>query len=113
MKFLLAILVSTFLISNTQAVECSGEVRELVNNETIVTKAALIDQNYPTVTKLELDINDAYFSAQINSDDVLAIISLGPDYTTGNLSNSSFNSFGHLKLSYVTSNRTFILECQK
>lgn len=113
MKFILTALALIVLSSTSMAVECTGEARELVDNDVIVVKEFLIDQNYPMLTKLELDIGNAYFSAQVDGDDVLAIISLGPDYNRGNLSRSSFNSYGELKLSYVTPEMTLILECTK
>gem|GEM_PF-4063792 len=113
MKKLTLSLCIALMSLSAYSVECTGERRENNGREVEVIKKSLIDQNYPTVTKLELDIKDAYFSAQIDGDDVLAITSLGPDYTTGNLSKGSFDSRGYLKLSYVTATKTLILECNK
>ena len=113
MKTIISIVALIFIIDSAMAVECTGEIREYVGNDVIVVKEYLIDQSYPAITKLELDIGNTYFSAQIEGDDVLAIISLGPEYTRGNLSRSSFNSYGELKLSYVTAKKTLILECEK
>ena len=107
-------IISLLLLTNlSMAIECTGERRETIGSEVYVTKAKLIDQNYSTVLKLELDIEESYFSAQIDGDDVLAIISIGPNYTDGNLSRSSFNSSGQLKLSYVSAALTLNLECHK
>ncbi|PIK15988.1 hypothetical protein [Halobacteriovorax sp. JY17] len=113
MKKIILIPILLLLSVSAMALECTGERREIIGHDVHVVKEKLIDQNYPTVTKLELDIDDAYFSAQVEGDDVLAIISLGPDYTNGNLSRSSFNSYGTLKLSYVSPTKTLILECKK
>ena len=109
------ILASLILIQclSTTAVECTGERRELIGTEVKVIKKELVDQSLPGITKLELDIEEAYFSVQLDGDDVLAMITLGPDYMDGNLSRSSFNSRGEMKLSYVSPYKTLILECKK
>ncbi|WP_372653696.1 hypothetical protein [Halobacteriovorax sp.] len=113
MKNLKIALFLSLISFSALGIECTGESRETNGREVTVIKESLVDQGYDYVTKLELDIKSYYFSAQVDGDDVLAIISLGPDYTSGNLSKSSFNSEGRLKLSYVTPTTTLILECTK
>ena len=111
-KIVLASLLVLQCLTAT-AVECTGERRETVGSEVKVIKKELIEQNLPGMTKLELDIEEAYFSVQLDGDDVLAMITLGPDYMDGNLSRSSFNSRGEMKLSYVSPYKTLILECKR
>lgn len=103
-----------FLLSlSTLAVECTGERREVVGTQVEVIRESLIDQNVPHNTKLTLDIEEAYFSVTVEGDDVLAMITLGPDYTNGNLFKGSFDSNGSLRLSSVSPTKTYILECNK
>ncbi|WP_044557486.1 hypothetical protein [Halobacteriovorax marinus] len=95
------------------AIECTGERRELIGTEVKVTKESLVHQNIPGLVKLTLDIDEAYYSVTQHDDSIIAMITLGPDYTNGNLFKGDFDSNGRMRLSSVSARKTYILECTK
>lgn len=112
MKNLIVGLLMMTSVSAAFAVECSAVKKEVVSHEIVSTKAQLKEvTSYPNYTKFETDIDEAYFSIEVIGDTVRSMITIGPDYTTGNLSKGSFDADGNLKLSFVTPSKTYIVTC--
>lgn len=116
MKTLFLCLVTIMaLVKPTLAqVNCSAETREKTAQGFIVKKEQLNETNTgdSSLTKLNVDIDEAYFSFIKQDQSITTMIVLGPDYTLGNLARGGFDENGELKLSYVTPNKTFILSCK-
>lgn len=111
------ILILVFLTTSMTAafaVDCKAQKRVLTGNGVQVLDGKLeLVENATNYVKLETDLEEAYFSVEVLGDTVRSMITLGPDYMTGNLSKGSFDSDGNLKLSYVTPKVTYILTCHQ
>lgn len=117
MKALFSI-ATTFAIliqSSMADPSCLAETRTITSNGTFVKKEFLkqMDIGNVNMIKLNIDIDEAYFSFVQQDYSITGMIVLGPDYTLGNLSRSGFDENGRLKLSYVTPNKTYILDCTR
>jgi len=112
-KFVYTFLSFLFIFS-AFALDCEGLRREVVQNDAIVKTEKLVKFfEIPGYEKYQANIDEAHFAVDLQGDMVTAYITLGPDYTTGNLSKGSLGDEGRIKLSYVTPDVTYILECFK
>lgn len=111
---ILFVIISFLFTLNAYALNCDGLRREVVQNDAIVKTEKLVKFfEIPGYVKFQADIDEAHFAVDLQGDQVTAYITLGPDYTTGNLSKGSLGEEGRIKLSYVTPAVTYILECFK
>lgn len=107
-------LIALFLITlQAQALECQAEKRTIKNNTLEVKTIKLQNTDYSPGEKLIGDLEEAYFSVALDGNEHVSMITIGPDYTTGNLAKGGLNDQGELKLSYVTPKTTYILTCKK
>ncbi|EQC48233.1 hypothetical protein M899_3215 [Bacteriovorax sp. BSW11_IV] len=106
------VLMTIFTMTSAHALVCNGEKRVTTPDGVVVQKTLLetIMQG-PELSKYALDIDEAYYSVTVHGQDITSMITLGPDYTTGNLSKGSLDKNGNLRLSYVTPYITYILTC--
>lgn len=106
----LIVIVMTLLISNAAlAIDCTGQIDTYESSGVTTVKEKLEGDN----EKLQLDLENAYFSFSDYQDGAFtAIISIGPEYTTGNLAKGIFDKNGKFKLTYITPNKSYILNCQ-
>ncbi|MBT3235728.1 MAG: hypothetical protein HN353_07240 [Bdellovibrionales bacterium] len=115
MKKILMMGLLIALFSNAvNALECSAVKRETTTSGTQVSEMQL-DQKSPVggIERFAGDIGLAHFSVQLDGSTATAMITIGPDYTLGNLSKGRLAEDGKLKLAFVTPNITFILNCQE
>lgn len=114
MNNIITAFLSFIFISSAFALDCEGLRREVVQNDAIVKTEKLVKFfEIPGYVKYQADIDEAHFAVDLQGDMVTSYITLGPDYTTGNLSKGSLGENGRIKLSYVTPTVTYILECYK
>ena len=101
-----------FVSTNTFALECTGLRREVINGNAIV-KAEKLQKFFeiPGYVKYQVDVEEGHFAVDLRERQVTSYITIGPDYTTGNLSKGELGEEGYIKLSYVTPDVTYILEC--
>ncbi len=109
-------IILTYLLmvtaTNALSFECEGLRREVVNNTAVVKTEKLVKFfEIPGYVKYQADIEEGHFAVDLQDKLVTAYITIGPDYTTGNLSKGSLGDEGRIKLSYVTPDVTYILEC--
>ncbi|TNF27447.1 MAG: hypothetical protein EP319_11585 [Deltaproteobacteria bacterium] len=108
LSLILFLIVST----NTFALDCTGLKREVINGNAVV-KTEKLEKFFeiPGYVKYQANIEEGHFAVDLSGSQVTSYITIGPDYTTGNLSKGELGEEGYIKLSYVTPDVTYILEC--
>ena len=105
-----SILFAFFTLSSTSfAFDCTAIRRVTINSNVTETTEKLVGNDEKKI----IDIEEAYFSyTKIAPETYVAMITIGPDYTTGNLAKATFDKDNKYKLTYITPSSSYILNCE-
>ena len=113
MKKIFILTLLTLGSLSSMALDCSIVKRD--NSGSIFRKISkkLEPVSIPGGEKLSVDIEDAYASVMYVDGRITAMITLAPTYQYGNLSTGSLDPNGRYKLSYVTPEINYELNCKE
>lgn len=109
--------ILTLLISSSAFAQMDCEVEQKITKNSQITTSILpltaeVYANGSTVYRGELE--NMYFSVRPSgTNDILAIISEGPNYTHGTTVRAGFTEDNNLRVAIVFQNTVFSLKCSK